>query len=319
MFSIMEQKYLPQLLFLIFLFTTMSCNQNLQNSKIEVQDSAAELLRIPIQSTVDQKERDYFLYLPKGHQQAVEKGEKLPVLMFLHGDGERGNGKDELDWVIAHGPLYEAWIQKRDLPFIMIVPQLPKFGRDKLPGMEFLANRNRADIPQRLEEGVPSRPELFPTEGKMKGAVPAETLEALPPDGWERSEQDLLAMIDQIIKEYNGDSKRVYLSGLSYGGFGTWYMASKHPNLFAAINPVVGWGHPDLMPPIAAAKIPTWVFAGGRDYVVQTQYFFEGLNKLEELGHDHVRFTIHEEMNHDAWRRVYGGQDIYDWFLGFSK
>ncbi len=153
----------------------------------------------------------------------------------------------------------------------------------------------------------------------MKGAVPADTLESLLPDGWERSEQDLLTMIDQVMDEYNGDSKRLYLTGLSYGGFGTWYMASKHPNLFAAINPVVGWGHPNLMPPIAEAKIPVWAFAGGRDYVVQTQYFFEGLNKLEELGHDDVRFTIHEEMNHDAWRRVYGGEDIYDWFLEFEK
>lgn len=281
--------------------------------------SPPELLRIPLTSTVDQEERDYFVYLPKGYQQAIKSGEKLPVLLFLHGDGERGNGKDELDFVLTHGPLYEAWVQKRELPFILIVPQLPKFGRDTLPDMSFLAKRKKSSIPKRLEEGVPPRPELFSTEGKMKGAVPADKLEPLPPDGWERSEQDLLTMIDQVMREYNGDSKRLYLSGLSYGGFGTWYMASKHPNLFAAINPVVGWGHPDFMPPIAEAKIPVWAFAGGRDYVVQTQYFFEGLNKLEELGHEHVRFTVHEDMNHDAWRRVYKGQDLYDWFLEHSK
>ncbi|MEZ4884931.1 MAG: prolyl oligopeptidase family serine peptidase [Chitinophagales bacterium] len=310
----MKKKYLLQSTFLILIFTAMSCQQTPSSPSI----SSAQLLRVPIESSVDQKERDFFLYLPKGYKQAVSQGEKLPVLLFLHGDGERGNGKDELDFVITHGPLYEAWVQKRDLPFIIIGPQLPMFGRDTI-GISYLSDRNKNAIPKRLEEGVPEREANFETEGKMKGAVPAETLEALPPDGWEKCEQDLLTMIDLVLKNYNGDSKRLYLSGISYGGYGTWYMASKHAKIFAAISPVVGWGHPDLMPPIAEEKLPVWAFAGGRDYVVQTQYFFEGLNKLEELGHDYVRFTIHEDMDHDTWKRVFAGEDIYNWFLQFSK
>jgi predicted peptidase len=92
-------------------------------------------------------------------------------------------------------------------------------------------------------------------------------------------------------------------------------MASKHPQLFSAIIPVVGWGHPDLMKPIAQHRIPVWAFAGGRDQVVQLQFFYAGLNKLESLGHDNVRFTVHEDMSHDAWTRVYASTDIYEWML----
>src|SRR5690606_41947331 len=105
----------------------------------------------------------------------------------------------------------------------------------------------------------------------------------------------------------------------SYGGFGTWYMAGKHPERFAAICPVVGWGHPALMEPIAKAKLPVWVFAGGRDGAVLAKDFYEGVNTLESLGHHNVRFTIHEDMGHDVWKRVYSGDDVYNWLLSFSR
>jgi len=98
---------------------------------------------------------------------------------------------------------------------------------------------------------------------------------------------------------------------------GIWVVITQ--NDFAAINPVVGWGHPTLMPSIANAKLPVWVFAGGRDNTVEKKYFFEGLNVLDEMGHDEVLFTIHEDMNHDAWKRVYAGEDIYTWLLSHNK
>ena len=53
-------------------------------------------------------------------------------MLFLHGDGERGDGKGELDYVLVHGPLFEAWCQRRDLPFIIISPQLPMFGQGEV-------------------------------------------------------------------------------------------------------------------------------------------------------------------------------------------
>jgi len=279
----------------------------------------AELHRVPIISNVDNLERDFFLYLPQGYGQDPDK--EWPLMLFLHGNGERGDGKDDLDYVMIHGPLYEAWIQKRDLPFIIIVPQLPMFGRDTM-GIGYIDNRSKEQVPTRLAEGTPTRNLAYRPNQPMTGAVPSDTFptgRTTLPAGWDLVEEDLLAMLDQVTNEYQVDKQRVYLTGLSYGGFGTWYIASKHPEMFAAISPIVGWGHPDLMPPIAEAKLPVWTFCGGRDPVVEAKYFFAGINKLEALGHRSVRFTIEEDMGHDVWRRVYGGQDIYDWLLEHSK
>jgi predicted peptidase len=302
-------------LYFIILLLSIAFNSCVKKG---LQKSEEQLLRISYTSKTDNSERDYFIYLPRGYDQNSEK--KWPVLMFLHGDGERGNGKDELDYTLIHGPLYEAWVQKRDLPFVIIVPQLHMFGRDTL-GISYIDNRSLDGVPKRMSNGVPARPNSSSPKQPMHGAVPADSI---PGDihtdaGWDNLEDDLMTMLDKTLGDYNTDPKRIYLSGLSYGGFGTWYIASKHPERFAAINPIVGWGDPRLMQPIAIHKIPVWVFAGGRDNTVPVQYFFAGINKLEELGNDKVRFTIHEDMGHDAWKRVYGGEDIYKWFLENSK
>lgn len=260
------------------------------------------------------RERESFVYLPAGYEPLPRR--RWPVLLFLHGDGERGDGRADLDWVLAHGPLYEAWIQKRDLGLLILAPQLPIFGRDQT--LDYLRNRDPGQIPRRLEEEVPPRPSEFATPEPMAGATPDPDLPfgpQGPPDGWPRLEQELLALLDQALARYRADPRRVYLTGLSYGGFGTWYLASRHPERFAAIAPVAGWGHPALMPPLAERQTPVWVFAGGRDPLVRLRHFFPGLNELERLGHPDVRFTVHEDTGHDVWRRVYSGQDLYDWLL----
>lgn len=278
-----------------------------------------KLLRVSYTSEIAGEERDYFLYLPKGY--GDDSNKEWPVLMFLHGNGERGNGKDELDFSMVHGPLMEAWVQKRDLPFIIINPQLHMFGLDTM-GIDYLTYRDPGNIPKRLDSGVPTREADFPTNGGMNAEVPVtEFSDELPLSefGWDRVQNDLVGMLDYVLENYNSDPQRVYLSGLSYGGFGTWYMASHYSKRFAAVVPVVGWGHPSLMPSIADAKLPVWAFAGGRDYVIEKKYFYEGLNKLEELGHTEVIFTIHEDMGHDAWKRIYAGEDVYNWLLAHSN
>ncbi len=280
--------------------------------------SSEELHRISYTSETDGSERDYFLYIPEGYYSTQKE---WPLILFLHGDGERGNGKDELDFVLKHGPLYEAWIQKKDLPFLIISPQMHMFGRDTM-GISYIDNRNLADMPKRLEEGVPEReanfqgPDMFGIEAATEfdeGRLDND------PWGWNNQEQDLLAMINKTLNDFNIDRHRVYLTGLSYGGFGTWYMAGKYPEKFAAIVPVVGWGHPDLMPAIADEELPVWAFAGGLDFAVPKEYFYKGLNDLKNAGHPEVLFTIHEDMGHDAWKRVYAGDDVYNWMLSHRK
>lgn len=278
--------------------------------------SEPQLERIDYVSHLDQSERQFFVYLPRGYD---ESSKTWPVMLFLHGNGERGNGRDELGYVLKHGPLYEAWIQKRDLPFIIIAPQLPMFDMDQK--VDYLRNRDPNTIPERLVEGTPPRPAAFATPGPMSASPAPESMAEVPPllpKGWDLLEADLLAMLDKVESQYTIDPERVYLTGLSYGGFGTWYMASKHPEKFAAIAPVVGWGHPELMAPIAEHQLPLWVFAGGRDSAVEVKYFYPGLNKLEQLGHQEVRFTNHEDMAHDAWTRVYRSEDLYRWLLAQS-
>lgn len=276
-----------------------------------------ELLRQSYLSKLDKKEREYFIYLPADFHTQPDK--KWPVLLFLHGNGERGNGLDELDYVLKHGPLYEAWIQKRDLPFIIIAPQLHMLGMEKVP---YIANRQRAEIPVRLKAGVPARPARFETPEKMragKSITDLSDVSPLLPMGWEQVEKDLVAMVKSVQKKYAADAKRTYITGLSYGGFGTWYMASKYPKLFAAAVPVVGWGHPSLMAPIAKAKLPVWAFAGGRDDAVSKALFYAGMNKLESYGTSVVQFTVHEDMGHDTWTRVYASQDLYQWLLQYHR
>lgn len=279
--------------------------------------SASSLKRISYQSEADQSEREFLLYLPKGFDDNPDK--KWPVMLFLHGNGERGNGTTELDFVLTHGPLYEAWIQKRDLPFIIIGPQLQMFGMDKYAN--YLAERSADQMPKAFEDSIPPRSPKWTSDLPMDGQLsstdyPFESYG--PPMGWELVEADLMDMLDLVIDEYRGDQSRTYLTGLSYGGFGTWYLASKNPQRFAAISPVVGWGHVDLMTSIARHKIPIWCIAGGRDQAVILKYFYPGVNELERLGHE-VRFTIEADMAHDTWKRVYGGNDLYDWFLTHHK
>ena len=275
-----------------------------------------ELRRVSYTSQHTGTELDYFVYLPRGHATRAS----WPVILYLHGDGDRGDGKADLDFVLCHGPIYEAWIQRRDLPFVMIAPQLPLFGMGEAP---FFKNRTRNSIPQRAAT-PPERPNENTAQLKqpMQGAPLPEPFKFGADEdrqGWQSLETELVSMIDQTIAEFRGDPRRVHVTGLSRGGFGAWHFAARHTDKVAAVAPVVGFGHPDLADPIAKAKLPVWQFAGGRDPSVPLRQMYPLLNRLESLGHDQVRFTVHEDLGHFAWIRVYGGQDVYDWMLAHTK
>jgi len=279
--------------------------------------SAPELRRISYQSARTGKERDYFVYLPRGFRQR----KSWPVMLFLHGDGERGDGKGELDYVLVHGPLFEAWCQKRDLPFVIVSPQLDIFSRGEIP---YIRDRKPAQIPKRLAEGVNARPDAREVRlaEPMNGVLSDDKLPdgpQGPSEGWFEMEDEVIAMVRRTVADFKGDTSRVYITGLSYGGFGAWHLAATHTDLFAALAPIVGYGHPSHAASIAKAKLPLWVFAGGRDPAVALRYFYPVLNELEKSGHPEVRFTIEEDLGHLAWVRVYEGQDIYDWMLRQRK
>ena len=199
--------------------------------------------------------RGYLLYLPKDGGRA---GAKRPLVLFLHGAGERG---DNLDLVKKHGPpkLVEAG---KDFPFILVSPQCPK-------------------------ESV-----------------------------WTNETDILAALLDEIAAKHPVDADRVYLTGLSMGGMGTWALASAQPKRFAAIAPICGGGDPTKAPLIK--DVPTWVFHGAKDKTVPIQKSEEMVAALKAAGGD-PKFTVYPEAGHDSWTGTYNNPDFWTWLLAHKR
>jgi len=122
----------------------------------------------------------------------------------------------------------------------------------------------------------------------------------------------LNALLDDIIAKYRVDTDRVYLTGLSMGGYGTWTWAAQHPERFAAIAPICGGGNP-----LDASKlkdIPTWVFHGAKDGVVPLARSQEMVDAIKAAGGD-PKFTIYPDAEHDSWTETYNNDELYKWML----
>ena len=137
-----------------------------------------------------------------------------------------------------------------------------------------------------------------------------------PANGWHESEDDLLHIVDHALAAYQADPDRVYLTGLSYGGFGSWYMAARYPDRWAAVAPLCGAGDPELV--VRIGSTPVWLLQGGRDALVRPEWSLATAEVLDRAG-GNVRVTVHEDLGHDCWTRAYGGQDLYDWFLSHAR
>jgi predicted peptidase len=118
--------------------------------------------------------------------------------------------------------------------------------------------------------------------------------------------------LDNLLQRYRIDTARVYLSGLSMGGEGTWNWAKAHPGRFAAIAPVCGWA--DTIGIASIKELPVWVFHGAKDEVVPLYESQRMVDALKEMGCD-VRFTIYPEAGHDAWTETYENPEFYKWML----
>ena len=193
-------------------------------------------------------EMKYLLYLPPAYDTSEEK---WPLLLFLHGAGERG---DDLELVKAHGPP-KMIAQGRDFPFVVISPQCPK-------------------------------------------------------DEW-WSIDALHALLDEIVETYRIDKARIYATGLSMGGYGTWGLACTYAERFAAVVPICGGGDPAKAP--LMKEVPTWVFHGAQDEAVPLQQSQEMVDALKAAG-GNVRFTVYPEGGHvEAWQNAYSDPDLWEW------
>ena len=191
---------------------------------------------------------DYWRFLPEAYDQQ----ERWPLILFLHGAGERGR---DLERVKRHGPPKIVESQK-DFPFIVISPQCP------------------------LDQF------------------------------WEPCE--LLVLLDDVMAQYRVDPQRVYLTGMSMGGFGTWMLATLAPQRFAAIAPVCGGGQPFLADRLV--DVPVWSFHGAKDTVVPLERSEEMVQALTGAG-GNVRFTVYPDAGHDSWTQTYANPELYRWFL----
>lgn len=128
--------------------------------------------------------------------------------------------------------------------------------------------------------------------------------------------EELITIIDHISNNYQVDTNRVYLTGLSMGGCGTWDLATAYPERFAAIAPICGGGRPLLTYKIA--NLPVWAFHGAKDDLIPLKYSEEMVEALKENG-GNVKFTVYPDLGHDSWSITYDNPELYDWFLQHTR
>lgn len=126
----------------------------------------------------------------------------------------------------------------------------------------------------------------------------------------------LSALVDCVLAELPIDRHRVYLTGLSLGGSGTWDLALRRPEVFAAIAPICGRSKPSQAARIK--DLPVWAFHGAKDQTVDPSESMEMVNALYAVGNN-ARLTIYPEANHDSWTKTYNNPQLYEWLLSHRK
>lgn len=197
----------------------------------------------------------YWLFLPEGYG---ERQQQWPMILFLHGAGERGS---DLKKVKKHGSP-KIVENRKDFPFIVVSPQCPK------------------------------------------------------DDWWTDKVEVLINLLDDIVARYDVDTERIYLTGLSMGGYGTWDLSCRYPERFAAIAPICGGG--SLGRACNLKNVPVWAFHGAKDKVVPVARSAEMVNAVKACGGD-AKLTVYPDTGHDCWTVTYDNKELYDWFLEHRK
>jgi predicted peptidase len=131
---------------------------------------------------------------------------------------------------------------------------------------------------------------------------------------WVAKIETLKKFIDKIIIDYSIDTHRLYLCGLSMGGFGTWYTAMAYPELFAAIAPCCGGG---MAWNAATLKMPIWTFHGLEDTVVSPNQTIEMIEQLK-LSNPNLKYSLYEGVGHNSWNNAFSEQTL-SWILSHKK
>ncbi|MCX6891183.1 MAG: prolyl oligopeptidase family serine peptidase [Verrucomicrobia bacterium] len=139
------------------------------------------------------------------------------------------------------------------------------------------------------------------------------------------SKDVLLALLDEISAKHAVDGRRIYLTGLSMGGYGTWDLGLTYPEKFAAIVPICGGGQMISVllsgrdKGAALKSLGIWAFHGGKDPVVPLNESQRMVDALKKVGVPDVKLTIYPEAGHDSWTEAYKNPELYDWLLKHER
>ena len=197
---------------------------------------------------------NYLLYLSDEYP---ESKKEWPLILFLHGAGERGN---DLEKIKTHGPPKLIENEGKKFSFVIVSPQCPE------------------------------------------------------DDYWNSKHQidTIIALLNEIVSRYRIDKDRIYVTGLSMGGHGTWSLALEFPDRFAAIAPICGRGDSEKAARIC--HLPVWNFHGAKDDIVPLKWSENMVDALKKAG-GNVKFTVYPDAGHDSWTETYSNSELYDWFL----
>lgn len=133
---------------------------------------------------------------------------------------------------------------------------------------------------------------------------------------WDKAAGSIGESLTDVRKAYNIDPNRIYLTGLSMGGFGTWMYGAMHPDIFAALVPICGGGNPEDADKLA--KMPIWAFHGKKDPVVAPEKTKQMVDAVKNAGGD-IRHTEFPDVGHNAWDPAYDDPDTMKWLLRQKK
>lgn len=201
-----------------------------------------------------------------------------PLVIFLHGSGERGNDNEaQLKWGVLNFATDENLVLH---PAVIVAPQCPKGER--------WSNFTGFDSP----EGLRLQPQ------------PSKPMELV------------IGLIHQLIEKDRVDPRRIYITGLSMGGLGTYDAIERYPDLFAAAIPVAGGGDPTKASRIV--NLPVWDFHGAEDAAVDPVYSREMIMALWKLG-GHPGYTEYPNTGHFSWLAAYSDPKVLAWLFRQRK
>jgi len=222
----------------------------------------------------------YRILLPKHFSPLLH----YPLIVFLHGSGERGNDNESQ---LSHGAdLFLRDSIREKYPAIIVFPQCPaaSFWSNAIFSMDSITNQ---------------RSFVFPEEGKPTVAM-----------------EMLLKLFNKLEDDFRIDRKRIYIGGLSMGGMGTFELVRRKPKLFAAAFPICGGANP-----ATARKLTRphwWIFHGEKDDVVNPQLSKDMAAAIKNAG-GNVMLTLYPDANHNSWDSTFSEKDLLPWLFSNHK